>query len=180
MASLILLNGPPASGKSTLAQRYADDHPLTLNLDIDRIRALIGGWQDEPAASTLGRAAAVAAASAHLAAGYDVVVPQLLARLDFIGRLEALAQEVGADFRGVMLLPDQQAALRLYRERAATTAAGSALDPVISIDKTAAELAAVYAQLCTVLASRPAAAVMPVHPGQVAEAYKALLDILGR
>jgi len=43
---LILLNGPPAAGKSTLAQMYADEHPLTLNLDIDKIRSLLGGRAD--------------------------------------------------------------------------------------------------------------------------------------
>lgn len=43
MPQLILLNGPPAVGKSTLAARYADDHPGTLNLDIDLLHPLIGG-----------------------------------------------------------------------------------------------------------------------------------------
>ena len=43
---LILLNGPPAVGKSTLAQRYADEHPPALNLDIGRIRSMLGRWRD--------------------------------------------------------------------------------------------------------------------------------------
>jgi predicted kinase len=73
---LILLNGPPACGKSTLAQRYADEHPLTLNLDVDRVRSLIGRWrEDPPAAGLLARAIALAAARTHLASGHDVVVP---------------------------------------------------------------------------------------------------------
>jgi 2-phosphoglycerate kinase len=42
VARLILLNGPPGIGKSTLAQRYVDDHPLALNLDIDSVRRLLG------------------------------------------------------------------------------------------------------------------------------------------
>jgi predicted kinase len=48
MPRMILLNGPPSCGKSTLARRYAQEHPLSLNLDVDRIRDLIGGWQDAP------------------------------------------------------------------------------------------------------------------------------------
>jgi hypothetical protein len=32
MTRLILFNGPPAAGKSTLARRYVDEHPLALNL----------------------------------------------------------------------------------------------------------------------------------------------------
>lgn len=46
-ARLILLNGPPAVGKSTLACRYAADRTLTLNLDVDAVRRLIGGWRDD-------------------------------------------------------------------------------------------------------------------------------------
>ncbi|WP_410630109.1 AAA family ATPase [Amycolatopsis sp. cmx-4-83] len=42
---LLLLDGPPGSGKSTLARRYADDHPPTLALDVDRVRATLGGWR---------------------------------------------------------------------------------------------------------------------------------------
>jgi hypothetical protein len=44
---LIHLNGPPGIGKSTIAQLYVDEHPGTLNLDIDRVRCLIGGWRDD-------------------------------------------------------------------------------------------------------------------------------------
>jgi adenylate kinase family enzyme len=44
---LIHLNGPPGIGKSTIAQLYVDEHPGTLNLDIDRVRCLIGGSRDD-------------------------------------------------------------------------------------------------------------------------------------
>jgi hypothetical protein len=30
---------------------YVDGHPLTLDLDIDRIRGLIGRWRDTPEAA---------------------------------------------------------------------------------------------------------------------------------
>jgi predicted kinase len=74
---LILLNGPPGCGKSTLARRYVEDHPLALNLDIDRIRDLLGRWPDHPhQAGLAARAIALAAARAHLRAGHDVMIPQ--------------------------------------------------------------------------------------------------------
>jgi hypothetical protein len=48
---LIHLNGPPGIGKSALAELYVDDHPGVLNLDIDLLRTLIGGWRDRFAES---------------------------------------------------------------------------------------------------------------------------------
>lgn len=44
VAYLLHLNGPPGIGKSTIARRYADEHPGVLNCDIDFLRTLIGGW----------------------------------------------------------------------------------------------------------------------------------------
>ncbi|OXM55980.1 hypothetical protein CFP71_15990 [Amycolatopsis thailandensis] len=67
MPRLIVLNGPPACGKSTLARLYAENHPLTLNLDIDRIRGLLGAWRDDAAkAGVLARELAMSAARTHV------------------------------------------------------------------------------------------------------------------
>jgi predicted kinase len=113
---LILLNGPPGSGKSTLARRYADNHPPALALDVDRIRAMIGGRRASPGeAGTLARDIAVAAARTHLGAGHDVVVPQLVVRAGFPERLEALASECGASFHEVVLLPGREVVRRRFR-----------------------------------------------------------------
>jgi predicted kinase len=92
---MIVLNGPPGCGKSTLARMYADEHPLALNLDVDRVRSLIGRWRDDPhAAGLLARAIALAAARVHLAAGHDVVIPQFVARLPFLEQAEEVAAKV--------------------------------------------------------------------------------------
>ena len=46
MPRLIHLNGPPGIGKSVLAQLWVQDHPGVLNLDIDRLRVLVGEWRE--------------------------------------------------------------------------------------------------------------------------------------
>ena len=57
--------------------RYVEDHPLALNLDIDRVRGLLGRWSEEPTkAGLLARDLSLAMAGVHLAAGHDVVIPQ--------------------------------------------------------------------------------------------------------
>jgi len=73
---LILLNGPPASGKSTLAARFVESHPLALNLEIDVVRHLLGGWADQPTeAGLLARKIAIGMARTALEAGRDVIIP---------------------------------------------------------------------------------------------------------
>lgn len=115
---LVLLNGPPGSGKSTLARRYADDHPPALALDVDRLRAMVGGWRTSPGeAGLLARDIAITAARTHLTAGHDVVVPQLLARAGFAERLEALAADCGASFHEFVLLPGLDVVRRRFAGR---------------------------------------------------------------
>ena len=176
MPRLILINGPPAAGKSTLAQQYADEHPLTLNLDIDRIRALLGGWHDDPGqAGILARRIAIAAAGVQLAGGHDVVIPQLVARLDFIERLEATARDSGARFCEVFLVDSRENLQARYRERGRTNAVAGRRDPVVSTGLTDAELARAYDDLLPVLQARPATAVIQARSGEIDEAYRDLL-----
>jgi len=173
---LILLNGPPACGKSTLAQLYADEHPLALNLDIDRVRALLGRWQDHPGqAGLLARSIALAAARAHLTSGHDVVIPQLVGRLEFIEQLETAACESCAEFREVFLLADKEDLLLRYRNRGLAESAAARADPAVSTELTDAKLTEIYDSQLSVIAARPNAAVIRTHTGHIGQAYQDLI-----
>jgi predicted kinase len=164
---LILLNGPPAAGKSTLASRYVHEHPLTLNLDIDRVRDLVGGWRENPsAAGILARGIALAAARAHLAAGHDVVVPQFLGRPDFIEQIEALAAEVGAVFVEVILVDTKENVLDRFAVRG---------EPITF----PGDVAEMYDRLMAIIPSRPHAIRLPVAGG-VDRTYRSFLECLPR
>jgi len=104
MTRLLLINGAPGSGKSTLADALARDQPLTLALDVDRIKHSLGQWNEDLVASGLqARRLALALAREQLGAGYDVVLGQYLARTEFIEELERLAGELGVRFFELVL-----------------------------------------------------------------------------
>lgn len=117
---LTLLNGVPASGKTTLARDWCERHSsqLPLCLDIDSIRSMIGGWRSSLTdAGLLARAIAVAGIAAHLDSDRDVLIPQYLRAGDFIEQLQAVARRHGAVFVEAALMIDAGTAARRFEER---------------------------------------------------------------
>src|SRR5438128_1246352 len=124
--ALLLLNGPPGIGKSTVARFLTDSRPLSLCLDVDLLRRSLGGWMEHAQESgLLARELAVALAAKHLQSGHRVVVPQFLGRLAFVERLEQLAHDVVVPFVHVVLMADKQEASARFFSRAA---AGDAME----------------------------------------------------
>lgn len=118
---LILVNGVPASGKTTLAQKWSEHHVagLPLCIDIDWIRFMLGGWRDAlQEAGFAARDIAIAGIEAHLRGGRDVVVPQYLRRHEFIDRLEATASAQDALFIETALIIDAATAEVRFHTRA--------------------------------------------------------------
>jgi predicted kinase len=181
--TLVLLNGPPASGKSTLAARYGVDHPLSLNLDIDLIRRQLGGWAEHQRESgLLARAIALQAVRVHLAAGYDVLVPQFLGRSAFIELLESVAVEAGATFAEIVLVLPVDEAIRRFEQRTRGSSDQVHAEAAAMVEGAGgqAQLRAMHEQLLNVLADRPGAVRLELSDLDVEAGYQALLAALGR
>jgi predicted kinase len=130
-----LVNGPPGVGKSAVASRYAEDHPLTLHLEIDAIRMSLGGWEEHEESKLLARALAVAMAEEHLRGGNDVIVAQYLGRTEFIETLDRLAQRLGISFVEILLMDTQAAVVDRFRARRIALAATDRSHPEGDVDE---------------------------------------------
>ena len=173
--------GPPGIGKSTLSALYADRHPGTLNLDIDSLHRLIGGWQDaDTHMHELLRPLALVMASAHLAGGRDVVLPQYLARLEEIERFERVAHEQGASFCEVVLLDEKAASIARFDSREDDSPWGRHNRRVVAAQGGPVFLAAMYDRLQEVLRLRPAAVLVRSRLGNIEETYSFLMNALVR
>jgi predicted kinase len=171
---LVLLNGPPAVGKSTVARRYADDHPLTLVLEIDTVRALLGSWLDDPRRSGwAARMIALAMARTHLEAGHDVIVPQLLTRREFVELLQETTEAAGATFSELTLMDPRDVVLARLEQRSEPVGAFSARALIARQGDTAGD---VYDAFVAALAELPDAVV--IHDPLSDAAYDELVHLL--
>jgi predicted kinase len=102
-ALVLLLNGAPGIGKSTLARRLARDLPGMVVVDVDVIRTSLPEWSARPESRLEARSLAIDRVEAALVEGHDVVVPQLLARPEFADELAGVAATQGARFLEVLL-----------------------------------------------------------------------------
>lgn len=181
MARLILLNGPSGIGKSTLAQVYVDEHPGALNLDIDRIRCLVGGWRDDfGRAGELVRPIAVSMVDTHLRAGHDVVMPQYLGRLDELEHFEHAARQAGAGFAEVVLLDDRASAVDRFDLRGddETDPWHEEVRGLVQRAGGRVHLEEMYDDLVELVSRRPDSILVPSEHGAVRKTYDRLMKAL--
>ena len=176
---LVLLNGPPGIGKTTLAVRYVRDHPLALALDIDTLRRALGQWEShQESAGQLARRMALSMVGTHLAGGHDVVVPQYVARTEFLDALAAAADAGGGSFFEVYLTDARAAALNRFAARAGDEASAQHHAEAVRNVGGPAGLAAMVDRIEAVRTQRAGALSVPTRAGDIEESYRALVAAL--
>jgi predicted kinase len=176
---LVHLNGPPGIGKTTIARRYVSDHALAFCLDIDGIRCLIGRWDDnEEESGHLARLMAMEMVRTHLSEGHDVIIPQYVARHEFVRQLASIADGCGATFHEVVLWADEDEAEARFDSRSnGQDPVGHHRDAARMISR-AGGFGSTYGQLRELLPVLTDAVVMPTMRGDVEDTYRALLTTL--
>jgi hypothetical protein len=153
-----------------------------LNLDIDLVRRLIGGWRDDFAASgELVRPLAIGMAKTHVSAGHDVVMPQYLGRLSEIAKFEAAARQCDAQFVEVLLMDTRDECLRRFAARGEAPAQPwhREAQEVVDASGGLSLLGDMYDRLTEVSAARPNAVVVPSSAGAIETTYRTLERLLG-
>lgn len=155
-----------------------DTHPLALNLDVDAVRGMLGGWITQPTdAGLLARAMAKTMASTVLDAGHDVIVPQFLGRRQFVVDLETVADASGAEFVEVALLATRQQ-MRLWFVERSTSAIVTATqrDARLLVDRPGGweALDEMYDDFVELVRSRPRTRTIPARDGDTDDSYRRL------
>jgi len=174
---LILLNGAAAVGKTTIAKRYADDHPLTLNFAGDVLIEMISDWRrHEAAARSSVFMMTLRSAEVHLQAGHDVLVQYLLTDASHAAAFETVAAEAGADFYEVLLDVDKVAAVRRLLARGRWGEANSPAFTVADIP----DIEALFDHMMAATKQRPSTVRIPVVEGDIEKTYQDFLVAVGR
>jgi predicted kinase len=176
---LIILNGALGVGKSTLAEKYAEEHPLTLKLDIDEVRRWISHFREEKEISgPLSKKIAGEIARVHLQAGYDVVISQIFIQQEYLESLENITKESGADFCEFLLSIPKEDSIRRFIARGKASGYPDGFNPggLVDLGGREKKLEQMYDDMMLMSSKRPNTKIIEAVEGDIQGTYTKLLE----
>jgi predicted kinase len=111
-AKVILLTGFGASGKTTIAKRYVQDHELAMMIEADYLVNNIGQWRSHKSEIRgLLLELIMAMCRTYLQRGHDVILPYLVEDAREIEALELVARDCEARFYEIELARERSKAI---------------------------------------------------------------------
>lgn len=93
-AKLIILYGFAGSGKTTIARKYVDNHPLSMMIEGDDIINMMGKWREhEDEARGLVYQHTCSIVKNQLQAGHVVILPYLLTDATHIESFKKITED---------------------------------------------------------------------------------------
>jgi len=168
------LNGAPGVGKSTLARRWAEEHPGTLLLDIDVLRTWVSGWRHDFAATgAVVRPVAIAMLTAYVEQGRDVVLPQLIVNGAELARFRHAAEAAGG--RWVEVLVEAEDVEARFAAREVDEPHLEAVHGLVA-DAAPGHLTQYVERLQSLVEAIPDAIRLPTTDGEIDAEYDALAE----
>lgn len=172
---LILLNGFAASGKTTIARKYIQEHDMAFAIEADTLVDNIGNWlQHIEETRQLGFELTKAMVRAYLPSGHDVVLPYLVTDAKEVAAFELIAHECDADYYEAALYNNRPDAIARLLKRGRW---GEASSPPLT-DKDMPVIEAMLTRMETALKQRPAAKKLFLKDTSPETTYQQLLDYI--
>lgn len=148
---------------------------LTLALEIDSKRGSLGQWEKDPYASGIAaRRLAVSMIRTHADAGFNVIVPQYLARAEFVQELEDVARSSSTMFHEVVLVSSADEASRRFAGRASSPEQNHRDAYMLQSRKKALPIQAMYEAMIDMARLRRGTIYVESLPGRIEETLACL------
>ena len=115
---LILINGPTGIGKSTVAQKIHQAHPLSFLVDIDAVRRYISGYREHKNESKqLSLFVSESIVDTYLKSGHDVIIDKVFVDADIVDRFFELGKKYNANTHEFILNASKELVIKRAEER---------------------------------------------------------------